>query len=497
MSGQDKTSGERSRNDATVVNDTRDAPTSNEPARSRRARMRRHVSNDMTSTESHMTVHDAVPGATEPPNEHDENATPAKMLAKSDRFEDLGRIGLGGMGAVHLVNDVVLLRTVAMKTLHPKLSRKHEHAERFLREVQLTGRLDHPNIVPVHDIGFHGEGNAFFIMKHVDGETLTKRIDRHREQPLAGAVLEELLHIFLKLSNAIRFAHSRGVIHRDLKPNNVMVGNHGEVYVMDWGIALLYDSPDNLSDDELVEAQNALRQPPEFDGSLLGTVGYMSPEQADGRVTDIDYRTDIFGLGAILYEILTGRSPYRSRDSRTLLKQARAGQVEHPTAVSRGRQLPPGLCDIAMKALAKDPDDRYQTVAELENAISAFWRGGGWFKSESVPAGTVIVREGDEPESAYIIDEGECEVYKTVDGERRVLRVMGQGEVFGETAIFTGKVRTASVVAKTDVKLVVITRESLDYEMSEKRWLATFVRALAERFVDLDNQLSSLDSKSD
>jgi serine/threonine-protein kinase len=381
-----------------------------------------------------------------------------------------------------------------MKSLHPKLARRHDHAERFLREVQVTGRLDHPNIVPVHDIGFHSEGNAFFLMKHVDGRTLTEVIGEHRDQPLIGSMLEEHLRIFLKLTNAISFAHSRGVIHRDLKPNNIMVGTHGEVYVMDWGIALLCEDTGEQPERErdLMADEERLREQREFNGSLLGTIGYMSPEQADGRVTDIDYRTDVFGLGAILYEILTGRAPY-SCGSRSMqaLRQARAGAIKPPAEVTT-RHLPPGLCRIAMKAMAKDPDDRYQSVRDLEHAVTQFLRGGGWFETRTIPAGTVIVQEGDEAYEAYIIESGHCEVFKTGNVGRRTLRELGPGDVFGETAIFTGKARTASVAARDEVKVVVITRESLDYELSEKGWLAAFVRALAERFADIDQRLSAL-----
>lgn len=473
----------------TEVNENRTAVTRDVPRRLRGNRSRQR-SEEMSDTDNYMTMAD---GATAPA-ESGEAATSTEMLAKSDRFENLGRIGVGGMGAVHLVNDLVLLRKVAMKSLHPKLARKHEHAERFLREVQVTGRLDHPNIVPVHDIGFHSEGNAFFVMKHIDGQTLTERIADVRDQPLVGSVLEELLQIFLKLTNAIGFAHSRGVIHRDLKPANIMVGSHGEVYVMDWGIAMLCaDAEPPTNDGDPLLEQERLRRQHEYDGSLLGTVGYMSPEQAEGRVNDIDFRSDVFGLGAILYEILTGRAPYAGGRAVDILKRARKGEVRPPQDVSR-RHLPPGLCSIAMKAMAFDPADRYQSVSQLERAITAFLRGGGWFETRTVPAGTIIVQEGDEADSAYIIESGHCQVYKTVNGERQELRELGPGDVFGETAIFTGKERTASVASKDEVKVIVITSESLDYELSEKRWLAAFVRTLAERFCDVDNQLSAINA---
>lgn len=488
MSTEDRTNQESAPEPDSQPGDEREADDP-APTRAGRSRDPYACAPVLPYLESDSAAHRAAQADTiadaEDPGEPSEDRPNASLLARSVRFRDLGRIGTGGTGAVHLVDDAVLLRRVAMKSLHPRLAKRPEQTQRFLREVQITGCLDHPHIVPVHDVGFHEQGNAFFVMKYVDGETLNERIGRHRDQPLEGEVLEEYLRIFLKLTDAIGFSHSRGVVHRDLKPSNIMVGNHGEVYVMDWGIARALATP----------ALEDASEPPEFDGSLLGTVGYMAPEQAEGRVGDIDFRTDIFGLGAILYEILTGRPPYVAGDASSQLRQAREGRVRDPMVVAGGRHVPPGLCRIAMKAMAKDPGDRYQSVAELEHAIDSFRRGGGWFETRSVDAGVDIVMEGQEADAAYIIESGTCEVYRSAGDERRVLSTLGPGDVFGETAIFTNKPRTASVMAREPVELVVITRDSLDRELGNG-WLAVFVRALAERFCDLDRRLGERQTAS-
>lgn len=413
-------------------------------------------------------------------------------LAEHSRFDDCGEIGVGGMGTVRAVQDQVLLRRVAMKSLHPDLAANTEHTQRFLEEVQIASQLDHPHIVPVHDLGVHPDGSAFFVMKLVQGQTLGKLLEREAGQPLPGRRLEEYLQIFLKVCDAIDFAHSRGVIHRDLKPSNVMVGDHGEVYVMDWGIALLHESPRKSDPHHMPRLGRPTKSHRESAGSLMGTAAYMAPEQAAVRIQDIDFRTDIFGLGAILYELLTARPPYVAENPAIQLELARAASILPPAQVAQGRRLPAGLCRITMKALSNRREDRHQSVRELKDDVLAFLRGGGWFEPKIFPPGTIIVREGDEPDVAYIIEDGCCEVYKGTGADRRVLRRLGPGDVFGETAIFTGQPRTASVIAVDQVRTVAITRETLDCELAEKGWVGVFVKALAERFCEYDEALAKL-----
>jgi serine/threonine-protein kinase len=320
-------------------------------------------------------------------------------------------------------------------------------------------------------MGTRGEdGRVFFTMDLVEGETLTNVIDTLHEAPLVGADLERVLLVILKVCDAVEFAHSRGVIHRDIKPDNIMVGGHGQVYLMDWGVALERGEPASRG--------------------VVGTAAYMSPEQAWGKVTETDERSDIYGLGGILYEILTGRGPHFSEDTREALQHARAGTVEPPEHLAIWPELPPGLCQIALKAMAGDPADRYQCVAELRTDIQQFLRGGGWFSTRDCRPGEVIISEGDAAESAYIIVEGRCEVVKMIGGETVSVRELGPGEVFGETAVLTNQARTATVVAVGRAVLKVVTRESLEAELQRNPWLGAFVRALAERFRDVDSQLT-------
>lgn len=436
-----------------------------------------------------------VYGAEEVPSTQRSAVVP---VLPSERFEDQGEIGRGGMGSVHRVFDRAILRTVAEKRLHDSVRLLPGAAARFLEEAQITGQLDHPNIVPVHDIGVDETGSVTsFSMKLVKGRTLKELVAQAHAERLTGARIEALLQVFLKLCDAVAFAHSRGVIHRDLKPDNVMVGSHGQVYLMDWGIARLTGGsrPSDLSVDAGVLGG---REPASLERSraVVGTPAYMAPEQAEGRVADIDERTDVFGLGTILYRILTNRAPHAAESSERAIEKSIRGQIEPPERVVGDLRLPPGLCRITLKALSREPSERYSSVDELRLAVSDFLRGGGWFRSIELRAGTVIVREGESPDAAYIINSGRCEAYQVVDGQRRSLRIMGPGEAFGETSIFTDQPRAASVVALDDVVVMEITLDALEQECGQRSWMRTFVTALAQRFLDVNRELDELRQKS-
>src|SRR6185369_2901136 len=231
---------------------------------------------------------------------------------------------------------------------------------------------DHPNIVPVHDLAADvEEGKVFFTMKLVDGETLSAVFRRLHERAFSGLELENVLRVFLKVCDAVSFAHSRGVVHRDLKPDNVMVGSHGQVYVMDWGVALL------LRD----ETAPAHSEPPvsvarpsgaEEAGTLVGTIQYMSPEQALGLISSQGPLTDVYGLGAILYALLTGVGPNWAISAPEALRIARSGPVPAPDTRPAWPSMPPGLCRIAMKALSVEPGQRYPSVEALRQDVEGF-----------------------------------------------------------------------------------------------------------------------------
>jgi serine/threonine-protein kinase len=408
------------------------------------------------------------------------------------RLVDKGEIARGGMGSVRLVHDTLIRRHTALKLLDGP--DRDDGRVRFIREAQIMGQLDHPNIVSVYDLGLTADGVPTFTMKLVVGETLSKHL---QENDVAGneRALERVLSILVKVCDAVSFAHSRGVVHRDLKPDNIMIGSFGQVYVMDWGCACV------LTEEQLARVSNAdaehrvrVDHVPDLDapGTVIGTGTHMSPEQAWGKTNEVDERTDVFGLGAILYQVLTRVPPYRGRTPVETIRRAQKCEIVEPRDRTPRRDLPRALCRIAMKAMTSDPHGRHPSVLAFQEELEQFLRGGSWFATQRFPAGAQIIREGDAAVAAYIITSGQCEVYKTEGGRRVKLRTLGPGDVFGEIALFTGEVRLASVDALEPVTATVITREALADELSMDSWMGAFVRAMAGRFRDLDEKLSAL-----
>jgi serine/threonine-protein kinase len=412
------------------------------------------------------------PGIADPPPER------AQLL-------DLGLIAHGGMSSIRRVYDRNILREVALKTLLPEV-RVAKGSALLLDEARVTGQLEHPNIVPLYDLGFDRKGAPVFTMKLVEGCTFTHYLlDRRRT---GGRRLQDALQVLIKVCDAVSFAHSRGVIHRDLKPDNIMVGSHGQVYVMDWGCALVVGTGDHKVSLGRPRGSGALEQP----GVVVGTAAYMAPEQASGRTDEIDARVDVFALGAILYQLLTGSPPHVASTPGASLELARRGEVVPPAQRVPGEALPEGLCQIAMKALAAAPGQRYASVAALKEDVERVLSEGLWLASRTFRPGSLIFAEGDPGDAAYIITAGECEVFRVERGHRVVLRRMGPGEVFGETAILANQPRSASVEAMDEVTTIVVTREALESELCRASWAGAFVRALASRFRDVDARLSEL-----
>jgi serine/threonine-protein kinase len=237
--------------------------------------------------------------------------------------------------------------------------------------------------------------------------------------------------------------------------------------------------------------QAGLERIPDPDGVLVGTISYMSPEQARGLNSKLDNRSDVFALGALLYAILTHRPPYTQKVLALRIVAAQKADVPPPQEVSAGSYLPPGLCRIAMKAMSLNPRDRYPDVNAFKEELERFLAGGFWFGTRSYSEGELIIRQGDLPDAAHVITSGVAEVFKTSeDGRKHVLRRMGPGDVFGETAILTDSRRSASVVAHTEVTTMIVTPDSLKEELAADSWMGAFVKALADRFRERDERLT-------
>lgn len=317
-------------------------------------------------------------------------------ILKTDKakYEYLGEIAQGGMGRVVAVKDRSLRRRVAMKLLiSPNGKANRQQVNRLLAEAQTTGQLEHPNIVPIHEVGIYQDDKYYFTMKLVKGTTLKdifRQIHKKDISPDEKYSLPRLLAIFQQIANGLAFAHSRGVIHRDLKPDNIMIGEFGEVLIMDWGIAKLVGRNSDPKPTAAAEGDNSFAK--QFDsidsqekdgtvaGTVAGTVGYMSPEQARGEIDKLDARTDIFSLGAMLYEMLAGSPPYNQPKAKDRLKAA-ANEMPVESPITRlrkanySRRIPREVAAIAMKAIAAKAEARYQSAQEFFNDIQRYLEG--------------------------------------------------------------------------------------------------------------------------
>jgi len=326
------------------------------------------------------------------------------------RYDDLGLIGMGGMGEVRRVRDRRLGRQLAMKTLRVGALQHPSLMARFLEEAQATAQLQHPGIVPIHDLGELVDGRLWFSMKEVSGKTFGEVIaEVHavsstswRAAP-SGWTLRRLIDALRQVCEAVGYAHSRGVVHRDLKPDNIMVGMHGEVMVLDWGLAKVLGRPDlaaGMLDPVKTDRSRDSVHRTQL-GQVAGTPAYMSPEQALGKVDQITARSDVYALGALLYEVLSGVSPYTGNSAHAVLNQVRSGPpallrgaaspldsfgfaFDLPSNIegSRRPSLPPSLVAACERAMARSPEERFASAAELAQQLQA-WLDGAKRRTEA------------------------------------------------------------------------------------------------------------------
>lgn len=286
------------------------------------------------------------------------------------KFALVEEINRGGMGVILRGHDRALGRDVAIKVLRDPGCETHR--QRFATEARITGQLEHPNIVPIHELGIDPDGRPFFAMKLVRGRTLAEIIERKRQGD-EDPPLSRLIGILIQICHAVSFAHARGVLHRDLKPSNIMLGDFGEVMLMDWGLAKALGGREPGTGVDAAVAAATLEDTQ--NGVVLGTPAYMPPEQALGHVSELDERSDVYALGAVLYELLTHGPPVQGSDVSTVLNQVILGQILDPEVRAPGRDIPRDLSAVAMKALATRPQDRYPSVAELRADLENFLDG--------------------------------------------------------------------------------------------------------------------------
>ncbi len=302
--------------------------------------------------------------------------------SRAARYSVLGVLGEGGMGQVLLARDEDLRRKVAVKTLRPHLGGDPRTMARFLGEAQITAQLDHPNVIPVYGLEVDARGGISYAMKAIRGKTLRDLIDETAALATARKPYDDehsragRLDVFLKVCDAVHYAHSKGVIHRDLKPPNVMIGKYREVYVMDWGIARLMDGREETDEPRVEVAPTADGSGLELTrvGQAIGTPRYMSPEQAAGRNRELDGRSDQCALGLILFELVSLRRAIPGQDPATTYQNALTGSKERFVHLT-GERIPRELRAIVNKATALRREDRFASVAALADDVRRFLRG--------------------------------------------------------------------------------------------------------------------------
>src|SRR5262245_30816767 len=325
-------------------------------------------------------------------DEDDPNRTASLSVgpptSDGQRFRILRPHARGGLGAVFVALDAELNREVALKQILHRHADDPDSRSRFLLEAEVTGRLEHPGVVPVYGLGCDAEGRPFYAMRLVKGESLKEAIEHFHATGSAGdprrwnLELRQLLNRFVAVCNVVAYAHSRGVIHRDLKPANILLGPYGETLVVDWGLAKVVGRGESAAHAGAVEATlqpaSGSGSSETLPGTALGTPAYMSPEQAAGRLEQVGPLSDVYSLGATLYCLLTGKPPIGEIDVGEALRRVQRGEFPPPRAVQPS--VPQGLEAISLKAMALHPEGRYPSAPALAEDLEH------WLADEPVSA---------------------------------------------------------------------------------------------------------------
>lgn len=281
-----------------------------------------------------------------------------EQLNPKTRYAFFSTIATGGKSLIKSCRDLHLGRTICYKTLRPEFVDDPIETRRLLREARISANLQHPNTIPTYEIGRDSRGHYYFTMKLVHGYTL-REIFNYR----ARYDLSQLIEVITQVGRALGYAHSKGVLHRDIKPDNILVGPYGEVLVLDWGLAKVWSKDHSHIDNEKEIDEADTGKGMTGEGKLQGTLMYMPPEQID-RDPNINMQADIYSLGALLYETLTGSTPFQGDLIPTLLKQIRNDKPAEPQSIVK-ENLPQGLTELAMQCLQKDPDARPQSAEDF------------------------------------------------------------------------------------------------------------------------------------
>jgi serine/threonine-protein kinase len=405
-------------------------------------------------------------------------------INRKNRYHILGRIGRGQITEVFNAFDATLNRIVAVKKLDAHSAGNPDYITLFMNEARLISYLDHQGIVQLYDTFLDENDVPCYAMKLLEGETLRAHIKPR--------TVNQNMRMLITLCEIMAHVHDKGGVHLDLKPENIMVGHYGEVVLIDWDGARIFDDRPYKKYLQLVK-ETPIAPIEDVATSGSGTPAYMSPEQTLRPREELGPESDIFSAGIIFYELLCARRPFSGNSAEELTHAIR--NYAPVSLHERNRDVPLCLSQICNRMLNKDPFSRYHSFHEVLHDIDVFYNSGQAFQTRSYKVNDIIFREGETGDFAFMVISGEVAVFKQVaNGQYKELARLGKDEIVGELAILTNEKRSATIVAsKSDTVIRIMGRQDVETEMEKlSPWVGKMITGLSRRFIDLDTQIVSL-----
>jgi serine/threonine-protein kinase len=415
------------------------------------------------------------------------------------RYEQLRDLGEGGLSKVYSSFDTYLNRVVAVKELKPDNLDDPLMLQSFITESRLISYLDHPGVISLFDTFLRDDGTLCYTMKMIEGRPLADVLDYYRQKKRSHIPLSRFHDIFEKLCETLAYVHDKGVVHLDLKPDNIMIGRYGEVMVMDWGNAMLYNpEPYKKYLSRFSESADLISTRVDEKNVLIGTPMYMSPEQTLEPRDTLKPTSDIFSVGIILYEMLTGIYPFPADNNDMDMLFTNIRGFDPPPVYEINKFVPRRLSQICMKMLRKSQRNRYQTFHEIIEDIDDFYDSGQAFSTKMYHPGETIFSEGEEGEYSFVILQGEVEILKRSGETQIVLATLGKNEIVGELAIFTGGPRSATARASKQTLIRILNRADIRSELDKlSPWVGDMITGLSRRFIELNNKIIRLEKENE
>ncbi|MDF1860382.1 MAG: protein kinase [Verrucomicrobiales bacterium] len=416
-------------------------------------------------------------------------------FSSKERYHKADDIGEGGLSKVTSSFDSHLNRIVAVKELKGEFLSDPDLLHAFITEVKMISYLDHPGVVTVYDTHLTESQQVRYTMQLVEGQTLQAFLEYHIQPDVVNEnYLSDVISVFTKLCETLAYVHDKGVVHLDLKTENIMLGHYGEVMIMDWGNAYLYD--DSLYKDyvrKFLKDESDAQIQMEARDTILGTPLYMSPEQTLIR-NNLGPTSDIFSIGVVVYELLTGQRPFAAATVEEIVEQVRT--LDPPPVHELNPDIPLRLSNILQKMMQKAPGDRHQSAHEVLHDLQAAQTSGQAFPLWEIAAGQVIFHEGDPGDFTIRIKTGKIEISKQNQGARQVLAELGPGDVIGELSVFSDMPRTATATALEDTAVYLMRSAEVNAEMDKlSPWVSQMIHALSNRFEVLNKRVMELENK--